>query len=110
MSGWLNRLPGFQRSQPGLEWALWKKLPRILLWGTVVPVVLAAGWHLALPADASPAELRQHLVFNYVVAGVVILHWTVVLTLAIGSVIVMVMKGPAFVADAYPLNDSDHPR
>ena len=44
-----------------------------------------------------------------VVAGVVVLHWTVVLTLAIGCIIVMLMKGPAYVADAYHLNDSDRP-
>ena len=31
-----------------------------------------------------------------------------VLTLAIGC-IVMLMKGPAYVADAYHLNDSDRP-
>jgi hypothetical protein len=39
----------------------------------------------------------------------VILHWTVVLTVGIGAFIVMVMKGPAYVADAYPLVESDHP-
>jgi len=26
---WLNKLPGFTRSAPSLEWALWKKLPWI---------------------------------------------------------------------------------
>ena len=41
--------------------------------------------------------------------GVVILHWTLVLTLAIGCAIVMLMKGPAYVADAYPLVESDRP-
>ena len=35
--------------------------------------------------------------------GVVALHWMLVLTLAIGCFIVRVMKGPASVADAYPL-------
>jgi hypothetical protein len=32
-----------------------------------------------------------------------------VLTVAIGAFIVMVMKGPAYVADAYPLEDADQP-
>ena len=36
--------------------------------------------------------------------GLVILHWSLVLTLAIGCVIVMVMKGPAYVADAYAMD------
>jgi hypothetical protein len=34
--------------------------------------------------------------------GLVILHWTLVLTLAIGCGIVILMKGPAGVADPYP--------
>ena len=42
-------------------------------------------------------------------AGAIILHWTVLLTVAIAAFIVTVMKGPAYVADAYPLNDSDTP-
>ncbi len=40
--------------------------------------------------------------------GLVMLHWTLVLTLAIGCVIVMLMKGPAYVADAYPMEEPDH--
>ncbi len=35
--------------------------------------------------------------------GVVVLHWALVLTLALGCFIVKVMKGPAYVADGYPL-------
>ena len=35
---WLNKLPGFKRSAPGLEWALWKKLPWITLAGTLLPM------------------------------------------------------------------------
>lgn len=37
--------------------------------------------------------------------GVVVLHWTLVLTLALGCFIVRLTKGPAYVADAYPLPD-----
>jgi hypothetical protein len=40
---------------------------------------------------------------------VVALHWTFVATVAIGCVIVMVMKGPAFVADPYPPVGRDDP-
>jgi hypothetical protein len=34
---WLQKLPGHQRSPAGLEWALWRKLPHILLGGTALP-------------------------------------------------------------------------
>jgi len=35
--------------------------------------------------------------------GVIALHWTLVLTLGLGCFIVRVMKGPAYVADAYAM-------
>jgi hypothetical protein len=40
---------------------------------------------------------------------VVVLHWTLVLTVGIGCVIVMLMKGPAFVADGFEVQHSDRP-
>ena len=47
------------------------------------------------------------LLWDYTIFGVVVLHWTLVLTVALGCFIVRVMKGPAYVADAYPLPDDD---
>jgi hypothetical protein len=43
------------------------------------------------------------LLWDYAMYGVVMLHWSLVLTLALGCFIVRVMKGPAYVADAYEL-------
>lgn len=106
---WLGRLPGFHRSAPGLEWALWKRLPLIALVGTGVPVLLWAGLYLLMDADASAAQARWLLLAGYVLLGVLALHWTLVLTVAIGCVIVMVMKGPAYVADGYPVSHRDTP-
>jgi hypothetical protein len=42
-------------------------------------------------------------------AGAVTLHWTAVLTVGIAAFTVLVMKGPAYVADPYPLPDADAP-
>jgi uncharacterized BrkB/YihY/UPF0761 family membrane protein len=98
----LNRLPGFKRSPPGLEWALLKRLPVILLLGTALPTVLGlVSWWLS-PAAPTVAEERELLLLVYRLIGFVVLHWTLVFTVAIGCVIVWLMKGPAFVADAYP--------
>ena len=44
---WLNRLAGFTRSAPGLEWWIWKRLPAVLMWGTALPLAVAlaeGGW------------------------------------------------------------------
>ncbi|MDP2064535.1 MAG: hypothetical protein Q8K38_01000 [Burkholderiaceae bacterium] len=100
---WLRRVPGSRREPPGLEWKLWRKLPVILLLGTVLPVLVAVAVHLWVDTDAAPALARQVLLTDYIVAAVVVLHWTTVLTVAIGCVVVMIMKGPAYEADPYPV-------
>lgn len=103
----LNRLPGTRRSPPGLEWALWKRLPAILVLGTALPAGVAlALWWLA-PGQPTAAEERDLLLLTYQLIGLVVLHWTLVLTVAIACGIVMLMKGPAFVADAYPLPERE---
>ncbi len=38
-------------------------------------------------------------------ASLVILHWTMLLTVGFAAFVAMVMIGPAHVADAYPLDD-----
>ena len=106
---WLNKLPGFTRSAPGLEWALWKKLPWITLAGTVLPMALMGLAWLAAPEPLTPASERELTQWLYIAMGVVLLHWTLVLTVAIGCVIVMLMKGPAFVADGLEVQQSDRP-
>lgn len=106
---WLNKLPNSVRSASGLEWTLWRKLPLITLVGTVLPLAalgLLHWWY----ADASPAQERWLQMADYMVFGLVLLHWTLVFTLAIGCVVVMLMKGPGYVADALPVSHSDKPR
>jgi hypothetical protein len=50
----LNKVPGFQRSQPGAEWAVWKRLPAVLGWGTELPLK-----GLAYAADPYPPPGRE---------------------------------------------------
>jgi hypothetical protein len=103
-----NKLPGFVQSAPGLEHLIWRRLPAILLWGTLLPLGLA-GLNRAL-APAVAESLASHgalLLWDYTMFGVIVLHWTLVLTLALGCFIVRVMKGPAYVADAYPMPDDE---
>ena len=104
-----NKLPGFVETPPGLERTILRLLPRLLLLGTLLmalPPLLArlVFWDSATAAVAA----RITLVDIYAIS-VLVLHWTVVFTVAIGAFIVMVMKGPAYVADAYALDDADTP-
>ena len=103
----MNRLPGFKRGAPGLEWSIWKRLPAVLAWGTAVPLAVAAAVWFAAPVLPAGAEDRQVLLTLYRIIGLVVLHWTLVLTVAIGCAIVILMKGPAFVADPYSLPERD---
>jgi hypothetical protein len=99
-----NKLPGSVRSAPGREQQIWRRLPAILLWGTLLPLGLAAlNRAVAPPASEPGADAGARLLWDYTMFGVVVLHWTLVLTLALVCFIVRVMKGPAYVADAYPL-------
>jgi hypothetical protein len=99
-----NKLPGFARSPPGLEHRIWRRLPSITLWGTLLPLALAAANHALAPELMQPGHADAAvLLWDYRLLGLAVLHWTLVLTLGLGCFIIRVMKGPAYVADAYPL-------
>lgn len=103
----LNKLPGFQRAPVGLEWAVICRLPMIAFAGTALLLVGALVAELSLGND--PANAKLATTVRSVLASVLVLHWTVVFTVALLCVIVLIAKGPAYVADAYPLIDSDRP-
>lgn len=107
---WLNKDPRSVRSVPGLEWVIWKKLPLIWLVGTAVPLLLAGLTWVSWPAQPDGARDPAIMRFEFVLIGFVILHWTLVLTVAIGCWIVRLMKGPHYTADSYPIPDRDEPR
>lgn len=102
-----NRLPGFRRSPAGLEWRLLKRLPAIWGWGTLAAALPAGLLWLATPALAATPGDRAAYATVYLLLGCIGVHWSLVLTVAIGCAIVWVMKGPAYVADAYPLPGGD---
>ena len=105
---YLKKLDGFQLSPAGLEWQIWKKLHVILAVGTALPLLASGGAYVLDGFEPATQNTRAVEQFFYVMLGLVMLHWTLVLTLAIGCVIVILMKGPAYVADAYPMEEPAH--
>jgi hypothetical protein len=103
----MRKLPGFRRSPSGLEWTVLRRLPMITLVGTIALVVGALVAEFSLGGDPAGAKLATTT--QIALASVLVLHWTVALTVALLCVIVLIAKGPAYVADAYPLIDSDRP-
>lgn len=107
---WLTKLPGTRRAASGLEWRLWRKLPLITLAGTLLPLLVLGLVYLFNDSQASVADARWNQMMGYVVLGAILFHWSMVGTVALGCIIVMVMKGPGYVADGYLVSHSDRPR
>lgn len=104
-----QRLPGARRTPAGFERTVLRHLPRALWLGTLLLALpsllvraLGGGW-----GDTDSDTLTMSV--DVYVAALVFLHWNLLLTVAIGAFIVMVMKGPAYVADAYPFERTDPP-
>lgn len=106
----LNKLPNSVREAPGLEWAILKKLPLILLAGTLLPLFFSVANRL-FPPEATTALIVKHVkMVDILCISTAVTVWTAVFTVAIGCFVVWIMKGPAYVADAYDLVDAETPR
>ncbi len=94
---------------PGLERAILRLLPKALLVGTMIPVSLSVLVRVLPPANAAdPAKAILNVdIFSFATA---LTFWIAVLTVAIGCVIVAIMKGPAYVADPYPVAHASRPQ
>lgn len=93
---------------PGLELLILRKLPRVTLLGTLIPVVLSVLVRV-LPQQASVDTAKHIRSVDIFAIATTVTFWTAVFTVAIGCVVVHVMKGPAYVADPYPLEHADQP-
>lgn len=106
----LNKLPNSVREAPGLEWVILKKLPMILLAGTLLPLFISL-INRSFPPEGSAALVAKHIqMVDIWCISTTLTLWSAVLTVAIGCFVVWIMKGPAYVADGYELVDSDTPR
>ncbi|MBL8422869.1 MAG: hypothetical protein JNK06_05140 [Candidatus Accumulibacter phosphatis] len=104
-----NRLPGFVQTPAGRERDVLRLLPRVLVFGTLLLTLPSLGARILFgEGDAVEASSRLQMV-DILAISILVLHWTAVLTVAIAAFIIMVMKGPAYVADAYPVEDSESP-
>jgi hypothetical protein len=97
-----KKLPNSARYPIGIEWPLLKKIPLILLLGTILisaPVLTIYFQY----AEISAEQYR----FIYVCIGLWFSFAFFVGVIAIGCVLIMLMKGPGYVADAYELPKED---
>lgn len=104
-----KKLPGYRKAPPGLERKILRLIPKIFLVGTVsilLPSVIVRIWTI----DDAPWMINKFITTIDIYAfGLLTVLWTALFTVAVGAFTVMVMKGPAYVADAYPLPDAEKP-
>ncbi len=101
---WLKRLPPIRREPPGFEWTILRYTPRLMVYGTSVFVIPLGILQYGIEPNGS-SKLWE----IYFLAGL-IFFWTGLFTAALCAFLVSLMKGPALVADAYYLEDSDLPK
>ena len=102
-----NRLHG-RLEPPGREVLILRQLPRIGGVGTLVLVALSFLVRVLPPQPGVDTAKHIRTVDIFAIATTVTL-WTAIFTVAIGCVVVHIMKGPAYVADAYPVEHADQP-
>lgn len=101
-----NKLPGFARTPAGFERVILRRLPALLALGTILLCLPALFAHASTMTGLAAGPITMIDIYTI---GAVVLHWTIVFTVGVAAFIVMVMKGPAYVADAYPMNELDEP-
>ena len=110
MSRFLNKLPNSRREPHGLEWKILKKMPMATLASLVIPGLMVLYARMS-PMPAPGESVDKYLTgINIAAIATSVTALTAVFTVAIGCVIVVLMKGPAYVADEYPLSDASEPR
>lgn len=102
MSKYFKKLSGFQRGPTGAEWWLFKRLPIIFLVGSIV--LLLTGYYFY--QSAAPSDAAQQKVI-YAFLGLFFSFFFFAGAAFIGCIVVMIMKGPAYVADGYKLPKED---
>jgi len=94
----------------GLERVILKKIPKILLGGIFIPFFMSTFVRL-FPIAGTAAEIEKHLIsIDIFSISLFFMVAAAAFTVTVVCVIVALMKGPGYVADAYELENFEHPR
>ena len=105
---WLRKIEGRQ-TPPGAEVRILRMLPRITLVGTLLVLAMPVLVRMLPPDPAADVAKQVRSVDIFAIAAEISLV-TLIVTVAIGCVIVHIMKGPAYAADSLPVEHSDRPK
>lgn len=105
---WLQKIEE-RRTPPGLEVRILRKLPVMTLVATLAVVALPILVRM-LPAEPGVDVAKQVKFVDIFAIATEITLLVAAFTVAIGCIVVHIMKGPAYVADAMPVSHADRPR
>lgn len=109
MSPLFRKLKTQHTVAPGIERQILRQIPQVFIFGLMglsLPSLLAR----LLPISGSVTEVQRWIgTVDIYVISLIVFYCTAIFTIGFGALIVMIMKGPAYVADAYPLIDFDKP-
>ncbi len=104
-----NKLPGYSKTPAGRERTILRLLPRVTLAGSILIALPALIIRLLPLFGFEPAAFKLASTVDIMSIAVLIVFWIAIVTVGIGAFLVMLMKGPAYVADPYAMVDSDKP-
>ena len=93
---------------PGKEVVILRWLPRIALLGSLIIGALPALVRILPPEPGVNVGKHIKTVDIFAIASE-ITFLTALFTIAIGCVVVHIMKGPAYLADSFPVEHADRP-
>lgn len=102
MINFFKKLPNTTQYPVGIEWPIFKKIPFIFFGGTAL--ILSPVFIIYLKDTIITAAQYKTI---YVCLGAMFTYWFFVGVLAISCFLIMIMKGPGYVADAYELPKED---
>lgn len=105
MTNLLNILPGFYTSPPGVERDILRKIPIFLVlgsFGILCPSLILRLLSFYRDFEVSIQSVKM---LDILEIGILIVYWLTIFTVSIGAILVSIMKGPAYVADAYQMED-----
>lgn len=104
-----NKLPGYSKTPAGRERTIMRLLPRTCLAGSILIALPALVIRLLPLFGLDPVEAKLASTVDIMSIAVMIVFWIGLVIVGTGAFLVMLMKGPAYIADPYALADADKP-
>ncbi len=105
---WLHKVEN-RRTPPGMEMRILRTLPAMTLLATLAVLALPVLVRV-LPVEPGVDPVKAIKTVDIFAIATEITLLVAAFTVAIGCIVVHIMKGPAYTADSLPVSHADRPR